>query len=36
VSSDKVMDLNIGKKLTMMRANIFKYEDMKIVIHGMG
>ena len=36
VSSDKVMDLRIGEKLTMMKANIYKYEDMKIVVHGIG
>lgn len=33
VSSDKVIDLNIGKHLTMIKPNIFKYEDMKIVVH---
>lgn len=32
VSSDKVMDLNIGRYLTMTKPNIFKYEDMKIVV----
>ena len=32
VSSDKVMDLNIGEFLTMISPNIFKYLDMKIVI----
>ena len=32
VSSDKVMDLNIGEFLTMINPNIFKYLDMKIVI----
>jgi len=35
VSSDKVIDLNIGKHLTMIKPNIFKYEDMKIVVHNM-
>ena len=33
-SSDKVIDLNIGEKLTMIQTNIFRYEDMKIVITG--
>jgi hypothetical protein len=32
LSSDKVIDLNIGKELQMMNNNIFKYKDMKIVI----
>lgn len=31
-SSDKVMDLEIGKYLTMIKPNIFRYKDMKIVI----
>ena len=31
-SSDKVMDLNIGEYLTMIKPNIFRYRDMKIVI----
>jgi len=35
ISSDKVIDLGIGKHLTMMRPNIFKFRDMKIVIKGM-
>ena len=35
VSSDKVIDLNIGKKLTMIQRNIFRYEDMKIVLRDM-
>lgn len=30
--SDKVMDLDIGKFLKMIQANIFRYKDMKIVI----
>ncbi|WOE69948.1 hypothetical protein RZR97_12725 [Hydrogenimonas thermophila] len=33
ISSDKVIDLNIGKHLTMIKPNIFKYKDMKIVVH---
>jgi hypothetical protein len=32
ISSDKVVDLEIGKHLTMMQANIFRYQDMKIVV----
>ena len=32
VSSDKVIDLAIGKKLMMIQRNIFRYEDMKIVV----
>ncbi len=32
VSSDKVIDLNVGKKLMMIQRNIFRYEDMKIVV----
>lgn len=32
VASDKVMDLDIGHSLTMINPNIFRYEDMKIVI----
>lgn len=35
VSSDKVVDLNIGKHLTLIKPTIFKYEDMKIVIKGL-
>jgi len=35
VSSDKVMDLNIGKSLTMINPNIFRYKDMKIVVQKM-
>lgn len=34
VSSDKVIDLNIGKSLTMLKPNIFRYENMKIVVYG--
>jgi len=29
------MDLRIGEKLIMMKANIYRYEDMKIVVHEM-
>lgn len=36
VSSDKIIDLNIGKTLKLIKQNIFKYQDMKIVIKGMG
>lgn len=32
-SSDKVIDLEIGKFLIYIKPNIFRYEDMKIVIH---
>jgi len=32
LSSDKVVDINIGKHLTMLNKNIYKYEDMKIVV----
>lgn len=34
MSSDKVIDLNIGIKLKQIKANIFQYEDMKIVMVG--
>ena len=34
VGSDKVVDLNIGKYLKLIKPTIFKYEDMKIVIRG--
>ncbi|HIP26379.1 MAG TPA: hypothetical protein EYG80_01860 [Flavobacteriaceae bacterium] len=32
ISSDKVIDLKIGKYLTMIKHNHFRYNDMKIVI----
>ncbi len=32
-SSERVIDLEIGKHLKMIKPNIFRYEDMKIVIH---
>jgi hypothetical protein len=32
MSSQKVIDLNIGKKLKQIKPNIFQYSDMKIVI----
>ena len=32
VASDKVMSLDIGKNLSMIKPNIFRYEDMKIVV----
>lgn len=32
ISSDKVVDLEIGKFLTMIKPHIFRYEDMKIVV----
>jgi len=31
-SSNKVMDLNIGKHIKLIQTNIFRYKDMKIVI----
>ena len=35
IASDKVIDLEIGKHLIMMQANIYRYKDMKIVIETM-
>ena len=32
IGSDKVIDLNIGEHLEMLKSNIFRYDDMKIVI----
>lgn len=32
ISSEKVVNLEIGKFLTMIKPNIFRYEDMKIVV----
>lgn len=32
IASDKVIDLEIGKHLTMIKPHIFRYEDMKIVV----
>jgi len=32
MSSDKVIDLDIGSQLKLIKKNIFKYKDMKIVI----
>jgi len=32
ISSDKVVDLEIGKYLTLIKPNIFKYKDLKIVL----
>jgi hypothetical protein len=32
ISNDKVVDLEIGRYLTMIKPNIFKYEDMKMVV----
>jgi len=32
ISSDKVVNLEIGKHLTMIQPNIFRYRDMKIVV----
>lgn len=36
VGSDKVIDLNIGKHLKLIKPTIFRYEDMKIVIKRLG
>jgi len=35
VASENVIDLKIGKHLTMMQKNIYRYLEMKIVIEGM-
>jgi hypothetical protein len=32
LSSDKVVDLAVGQHLTMIKPNIFKYKDMKMVV----
>lgn len=32
ISSDKVVDLEVGKHLAMIKPNIYRYEDMKIVV----
>ena len=32
ISSDKVVNLEIGEHLTMIQANIYRYQDMKIVV----
>lgn len=32
IASEKVVDLEIGKHLTMLQPDIFRYEDMKIVV----
>lgn len=32
IASEKVVDLEVGKHLTMIKPNIFRYEDMKIVV----
>jgi Holliday junction resolvase len=32
IASDKVVNLEVGKHLTMIKPNIFRYEDMKIVV----
>ncbi len=34
IGSDKVIDLNIGKQLKLIKPTIFRYQDMKIVIKG--
>jgi hypothetical protein len=35
VASENVIDLEIGKYLTMINKNIYRYLDMKIVVEGM-
>jgi len=35
IGSDNATDLNIGKHLTMIKPNIFRYKDMKIVMYKM-
>jgi len=35
LASENVIDLEIGKHLTMIKKNIYRYSDMKIVIEGM-
>ncbi len=35
VASENVIDLEIGKHLTMIKTNIYRYQEMKIVIEGM-
>jgi len=32
IASEKVVNLEVGKHLTMIKPNIFRYEDMKIVV----
>ena len=32
IATDKIVDLNVGQHLTMIKPNIFRYKDMKIVI----
>ncbi len=32
IATDKVVDLDVGQYLTMIKPNIFRYKDMKIVI----
>ena len=32
IATDKVVDLDVGQHLTMIKPNIFRYKDMKIVI----
>ncbi len=31
MATDKIIDLNLVKDLQMIKANIFRYKDMKIV-----
>lgn len=35
IASDKVIDLEVGKHLTMIQPDIFKYDNMKIVVEKM-
>ncbi|WP_456479962.1 hypothetical protein [Nautilia sp.] len=32
IASDKVVDLRVGKHLKLIKPNIFKYKDLKIVL----
>lgn len=32
IASEKVVSLEVGQHLTMIKPNIFRYEDMKIVV----
>jgi hypothetical protein len=34
MSSDKVMNLKVGSQLTLIKPNIFRFKELKIVIVG--
>lgn len=36
LASDKVMTVDVHTKLTPLRENIYRYQDMKVVVSGMG